>query len=102
VVLHWPPLRLQQEVEHEVDAVVQQQQVLGLQIGNPLCCCQLALPDLRKPCKDSTCCPLTPTISMKPCQKIWFLSEDCFCFCYSQCTGRQSEEYAAGGGDAPL
>ncbi len=44
---HGAPLRLEQEVEHYVRAVAEQQQVLGLQIAHALCRRQLPRPHLR-------------------------------------------------------
>ena len=39
-------LRLEEEVEDDVLAVLQEQQVLDLQVAHPLRCCQTALPHL--------------------------------------------------------
>ena len=47
MVAHGAALGLKQEVEDEVDAVVQQQQVLRLQVGHTLRRRQLPLPHLR-------------------------------------------------------
>ena len=49
VVRHGASLCLEQEVEDQMDAVVQQQQVLGLQIGDTLRCRQLPRPHLLQP-----------------------------------------------------